>query len=498
MRTRTIVLAGLCACAASVARAQAPADTIQPPPTTAPVFTDTLLTPTQLPGGAAPGGAAPGATAPPPAAEAVAPGADTATGPTVLRDTSFVVDRVLAVVGTHPVLESQVDEEIFSRQSQGLTLPQTQSALDSLRRQVVQSIVDEQLLVQEAQRDTTIKVTDQEINEGVEQQIKKVRSNFSSEAEYAAELKKAGFETPDEYRRWLGDQQRRAAYQNRLIEKLRGEGKLKSVVPNEEEMKEYFAAQKDNLAKRPATISFSQIVVAPTPSLEAKQRAYELADSIAIALRKGGDFALAAKRFSDDSASREQGGSLNWFRRGVMLPQFERVAFVLKPGVISDPVETQFGYHIIQVQRTQPGEVQARHILIAPEITPAEVDSARIVAEAVAKAARAGAPFDSLQQAHQDQSEQKEANDIPITKLPPAYAQAIGDAPAGTVLDPFPLQGAQGRTKYAVVKVTERRPAGDVRYEDVKDEIRDQLGQQLSIRRYLDRLKAETYVDVRM
>ena len=86
-----------------------------------------------------------------------------------------------------------------------------------------------------------------------------------------------------------------------------------------------------------------------------KQRAYALADSIAQALRHGADFAVAARRFSQDPGSREQGGDLGWFRRGPLVPEFERVAFALKPGVISDPVETPFGYHIIQVKRTQPG-----------------------------------------------------------------------------------------------------------------------------------------------
>ena len=146
-----------------------------------------------------------------------------------VRDTTFVVDRVVAVVGNRPVLASQVDEEIFSRQSQGGHLPTDSVALAGLRKQVVSSIVDEELLVQQAQRDTTIKITDQEIADGVEQQMKKVRANFSSEVDFKNELKKAGFQTPDEYRRWLTDQQRRAAFQNRLIDNLRRDGKLKPV-----------------------------------------------------------------------------------------------------------------------------------------------------------------------------------------------------------------------------------------------------------------------------
>jgi peptidyl-prolyl cis-trans isomerase SurA len=427
----------------------------------------------------------------------VAPVPHVEVAPQPARDTSFTVDRVLAVVGNRPILASQVDEEIFSRESQGTKLPDTPEGIQATRQQVVATIIDEELLVQQAQRDTSIKVTDEEIASGVEEQVKKVRANFTSEVDYKAELQKAGFQTPEEYRRWLTDQQRRAAFQNRLIEKLRSEGKLKMVSPTEKEMKQFFDEQKASLGTRPATISFRQIVVTPKPSAEAKAKTKAQADSIVLELRRGADFATAARRFSQDPGSKEQGGSLNWFRRGVMVPEFERVAFSLKPGTISDPVESPFGYHIIQVERAQPAEVQARHILLVPEIDSAHVNSARTLAEKVAKELAAGARFDSLQRIYHDPSAEREANDVPVTKLPENYAKVIGQADSGTVIPVFTLPGPGGRDQFAVLQVTGRRPEGQVVYQDVRDRIRDQLGQQLAIRRYLDRLRKATYVEIR-
>src|SRR5690349_16173929 len=433
-------------------------------------------------------------------ADSAAPPPDTTTSQVAAappQDTTFVVDRVVAVVGNRPVLESQVDEELFSRQSQGVKIPTDSQGLGQVRQQIVSSIIDEELLVQQAQRDTSIKVTDEEIASGVEEQVRKVRSNFTSEVEYAAELKKAGFQTPEEYRRWLTDQQRRAAYQNRLIEKLRNDGKLKPVAPTEKEMKEFFEEQKSTMGNRPATISFRQIVISPVASPAAKAKTKAQADSIVLELRRGADFATAARRFSQDPGSKDQGGSLNWFRRGVMVPEFERVAFALKPGVVSDPVESPFGFHIIQVERVQPGEVQARHILLIPEIDSIHIDSARALADSVRKLVLKGASFDSLQRALHDPSAERQADNVPADKVPEAYTKAIGEADSGSVVPVFELPGTGSRVQFVVLQVTGRRPPGDIRFEDVRDRIRDQLGQQLAIQRYIERLRRATYVDIR-
>jgi peptidyl-prolyl cis-trans isomerase SurA len=414
-------------------------------------------------------------------------------------DSVVIVDRVLAVVGNRPVLASQVDEELFSRQAQGVKLPEDPGQLDALRREVVSSIVDEELLVQEALRDTSIQVTDQEIADGVEQQIRQVRDNFTSEIDYTNELKKAGFQTPEEYRRWLTDQQRRAALQNRLIDGLKGAGKLKPVAPTEQEMRRYFEANKGSLGSRPATLSFQQIVVGPKPSPEAKGRTKAQADSIVMELRRGADFATAARRFSQDPGSRDQGGSLNWFRRGVMVPEFEKVAFSLRPGTISDPVESPFGFHIIQVERTQPAEVQARHILLVPEIDSANVEKARALAGGLHQLVSRGASMDSLQRIYHDPAAgEREAENVPADKLPEAYAGPIAKADSGTVVPVFVIKGPGDRDQYVVLKVTNRRSQGEIRYEDVKDRIRQQLGQELAIRRYIDQLRKSTYVELRI
>ena len=412
-------------------------------------------------------------------------------------DTTFVIDRVAAVVGNQPILTSQVEEQLFTLLS-GRNAPPVSTAADTaaLRGRLLEDLINEELLIQEALRDTAIKVTDQEVTEGVNERVRSVRSRFTSEVDYTRELRNAGFQTPDEFRRYLAEQQRREFLRVRLMERLKQTEVIRPVTPTDREMREAFEKNRAQFGRRPATISFRQIVVAPKPSAAAKQRAFQLADSIAKGLRAGGDFATAARRFSQDSSA-AQGGDLGWQRRGAFERPFDDVVFRLRPGVISDPVETVYGYHVIQVERVQPSEVQSRHILIVPETTPADVDSARALAQRLADAARAGAGFDSLQAIYHDGAEEREAPNVPVDQLPEAYARAAAAADSGAVVGPFELTGSGGRMKFAIIRVTSRRPEGEIAYADVENQLRKFLADDLAERRYLARLRSSTYVDIR-
>ena len=412
-------------------------------------------------------------------------------------DTTFVIDKVAAVVGNQPILTSQIEEQLFTLLS-GRNAPVLRTAADTaaLRRRLLDDLINEELLIQEALRDTAIKVTDQEVTEGVTERTRSVRGRFSSEVDYARELRNAGFQTPDEFRRYLAEQQRREFLRVRLMERLKQTEVIRPVTPTDREMREAFDKNREQFGRRPATVTFRQIVVAPRPSAAAKQRAQQLADSIARGLRAGGDFATAARRFSQDSSA-AQGGDLGWQRRGAFERPFDDVVFRLRPGIISDPVETVFGFHVIQVERVQPTEVQSRHILIVPETTPADVDSARALAQRLADAARAGASFDSLQAQHHDGAEEREAPNVPVEQLPEAYARAAAAADSGAVVGPFELTGPGGKLKFAIIRVTARRPEGEIAYADVESQLRKFLADDLAERRYLTRLRAANYVDIR-
>src|SRR6478736_502732 len=229
------------------------------------------------------------------------------------------IDRVIAVVGNSAILESQLQEEIFGRQQGGQAIPADTAAY---RAQVLNDLIDQELVIQIAQRDTAIKVTDQDVADAVENRYREVRRGFASEIEFRRELEGAGFGTPEEYRRWLTDQQRRRILQTKYFEAVRDRKQLQPVTPTERELRDYFDRAPDK-GQRPAAVGCRQLVVAPRPSVAQTRAARDLADSLAKALRAGADFAMIARRFSQDPGSAVQGGDLGWFRRGQMVRAFD-------------------------------------------------------------------------------------------------------------------------------------------------------------------------------
>src|SRR6185436_6766195 len=267
----------------------------------------------------------------------------------------------------------------------------------------------------------------------------------------------------------------------------------------EAESREFYEKNKGQLPHRPATVVFHQIVARPEPDSAAVAEARQRADTVVKQLRRGADFATTAKRFSEDETTKEQGGELGWFRRGGGLArEFEVVAFSLRPGQISDPVRSPFGFHIIQVERIDAAEIQARHILFIPRMTEANKANAAVRADSVAKLLRAGANLDSLVRIFHDPSEDAIADNISRDALPDEYKAALENAKPGDIIGPFTVSSPAGGTKYVVVLFQAARPEGEMTYEELRDQIRGNLGEKRAMDKYLEELKKRTYVDIRL
>lgn len=412
------------------------------------------------------------------------------------RAAAIPVDRIAAVVGDQVILWSDIMNSINQQRAAGLQLPPDSAGQAELARDALNALVDEEILVQKA-RLMGIEVTPDEVNRTVDDQVKRVRGQFETEDAYRNELRQAGFGTPEEYRRTLYEQFYRRAMQQRVFEDLRKTAVGRNV--SDAEVQEAFDANREQLARAPATVTFRQIVITPKPSEAAKAKAKAKADSLLVEIRGGGDFEQIARRESMDPVSKPQGGDLGWNRRGAMVPEFERVMFSLRPGQVSPVIETAFGYHVIRVDRVQAAEVKARHILISADVDFPDIAKAREEAALVASQLRAGAGFDSLVAKHHDPAEEKGIlQPFVRDSLPASYSTAIAGKQAGEVTDPFELASPRGAAKYAVIQLVTVNEAGAFDEAAVRERIRAQLVAERATRALLDDLRKQTFVSLRL
>jgi len=411
-----------------------------------------------------------------------------------------LVDRVVAVVGDSALFYSQVQDETRRRRAQGLPVPPEgdSAAMREFELAVLGDLVNQSLLLVGAQRDTTVAVPQARVDQAFDGAWAERVQQFGSEAELSRALAVDGL-TLAQYRTILRQELERELMLQTYIQAQRESTRVPPV--EEAAMQAFFERERGALGQRPPTLTFEHVVFAPQPSDSVRAASRAEAEEVVALLDQGEDFGDLARRFSDDPGSGPQGGELGWVRRGVFVTEFEDVAFQLRREAISGIVETQFGAHIIQVQRINGPERLVRHILIAAAPTPADVARARDRAIAVGDSVAAGTA------ALSSYADEGEPTGLPnpttlsrdqLGQLPQAFAQALSTAAQGDVLAPLEIQPRPGESTFAVLHVTEVREAGEMTYEDVREQIRSILQDREFELRLLERLRAETFVEIRL
>lgn len=407
-----------------------------------------------------------------------------------------LADRVAAVVGDSVILVSDIQRELVRMASRNVTVPEAPDERRALMRDVLEDLIDVQLILQEAARDTTLLPDPEIVDARVDEAIAEVEQRVGGARALQQALAADGMTVSqfrDTYRSDIRTLQTRQLFLQRRLASAR------PVIVTDEEMREFFEAQRAQLQDRPELITLEQIFIRPTAPEPAWTAARAKADSLIAELRAGADFATLAEAHSADPGSAQNGGDLGWFRRGNMVREFEDVAFRLPDNQVSPPVRTDYGWHVIRVDRSRPGEVKARHILIRPESGTDDRERAMTLGEALADSLRAGKSAQELNERYgvnERGTNFQVSRDQINTDLPPAYAQVLATASEGDVLDPFEV-AFPGESLIAVVKVAEIRAAGEFTFEDVEDQIRVRLQEQKRIDRILQNLRDRAYLDIR-
>ncbi len=249
----------------------------------------------------------------------------------------------LARVNGTVITRGEVDRTIKAILTQN---KQTQELPPEARKQAEEATL-ENLISAELLYQAGSKLEVKDLDKQLEAKLTQSKSRFASTAEYEKALQTVGLSEKE-----LTEFTRKDIIINNLV--------LKEIAPkvtiSDEEAKKFYDDNIDRF-KQPETVKASHILIGVDPKAtpEEKQKAKEKAEAILKKVKAGEDFAALAKKEST-CPSGAQGGDLGFFTKGQMVAPFEKAAFALKPGEISDVVETQFGYHVIKVTDKKSGE----------------------------------------------------------------------------------------------------------------------------------------------
>lgn len=271
-----------------------------------------------------------------------------------------VADKIVAVVGDKVILKSDIDNSIIDMQRQNIEIPA------NARCAMLEQAMGIKALVLQAEKDS-LPVTDEEVETIIDNRIRSFISQFGSKDELEKVAGKTIYQLKEDFREPIRDQELARAMRNKVVENVR-------ITPKE--VNEYYnKIPKDSLLLYESEVEISQIVIFPKAHRDAEEYAIEQLKSIKQQVESGkSDFASMAGIYTMDPGSKETGGQYDVNRYSKELdPVWLGKAFTLKPGQISNPFKTRFGYHIMQLVSRAGDDASVRHILIIPQVTSYEL-----------------------------------------------------------------------------------------------------------------------------
>ncbi len=289
-----------------------------------------------------------------------------------------VIDKVVAVVGKNIILQSDIENQYIQYRMQGLT----DGTGKEVRARILEDLLLQKLMLNQAEMDS-ITVTDDQVEAQMDQRIRYFVTRLGSQEKLEEQFGKTMSEIKEEVRQAVKDQMLQEQVQAKIMQ---------NVVVTPKEVKDFFNnIPSDSLPMIQPEYELVQIVKRPPVSidekLQVKDRLYQIRKRI---LEGESSFSTMAVLYSEDPGSARQGGELGFAGKGVYATEFENVAFNLHDGEISDVVETQFGFHIIQLIERRGETVNCRHILLTAKVPVEALEKAQNQLDSVAQLIRNG------------------------------------------------------------------------------------------------------------
>lgn len=363
------------------------------------------------------------------------------------QENEVVIDKIIAKVDDYIILKSELERSYLDFLSRG------EMRGSNAKCQILQQLVVNKMLMAQSEIDS-IFVDDAEVNSNLDRRMSVMAQQFGGEEA----IENAYGKSIEQIRSEIFDNIKEQLTIQRMQSELTSDLK---VTPGE--VRKFFKQiPQDSLPYFSTEVSIAQIVKEAEPGKTQKDKVKNLMLDIRSQLESGIDFAVLAKKYSQDPGSAANGGQLGFYSRGELAPEYEAAALSMKPGEISMPIETQFGFHLIQLQEKRGNTYKTRHILISPQ--PNQNDYQR--AENFLDSLRTLIQLDSItfQAAAKEHSDDQETSSaggffqdetgalrVPAEQLDPNIFFTIDTMKIGNITKPIRFQKKDGTYAFRII-----------------------------------------------
>lgn len=368
----------------------------------------------------------------------------------------IVLDKISATVGSSIIKQSDINNQYYQQKLEGMVVDENSKC------RIFEELLYQKLLLDQAKHDS-LSVTESQVDDEINKRIKELTNQIGSEKKLETFYGKTILEIKTEWRALVYEQM----LSNQMQGKIVGD-----VQVSPKEVREFFnSIPSDSLPMINPQYEIAQIVVRPPVEPKQKVEVKRELDEIRSRIIKGESFAKLAVLYSEDQASAKKGGELGFVSRSDLVPEFAAVAFKVKAGEVSRIVETEYGYHIIELIEKKGEKVNVRHILMAPKISKDNVMKGKLRIDSVMMMlAKDTLSFAEIALRYSDDQNSKNNGGLffnPYTgsskfdakQIEPISFYHVKDLAIGKYSESFLTQDETGKQVYKIVKLLSKTEA---------------------------------------
>ena len=408
-----------------------------------------------------------------------------------------VIDKIVAVVGKNIIMQSDIEEQYMQYRLQG----GIKGSASSIRCEILEDLLFRKLMLNQAELDS-IEVTDAQIESEMDYRIRYYLAQLGSQEKVEKYFNKTMSEIKDELRTIIRDQKMIEEVQRKIVDGV-------SATPSD--VREFFASiPNDSIPMVSAQYEIAELVKKPPITLDEKLEVKDRLYGLRSRILKGERFSTMALLYSEDPGSAKKGGELGFKGRGELVPEFEAAAFALKDGEISEVVETEYGYHIIQMIERRGDYVNVRHILLTVKVSAEALQQAYNELDSIANLIRNDSiTFDEAVRKFSDEDDKVNGGYLVNSNtgstlfaaedLDQQVSVVVNRLQVGEVSNPVPMKTKNGKDAYRLLIIKKKTTPHKANLKDDYALIQQWTMQKLrqdAINKWIDAKSSKAYVKI--